>query len=112
MPNPLRIFNKRPGSASTAYRAVAEETVVAESTDTKRLEGNHYFPPESVDWSRLEKSEETSVCFWKGVATYYDVVTDGRRLPAAAWTYETPSPAAESIKDHVAFWRGVHVSRS
>ena len=112
MPNPLRIFNKRSEPASTTYRAIADDTVVAESADTTRLEGNLYFPPESIDWSRLEKSEQTSMCFWKGVATYYDVVTDGHRLPAAAWTYETPSPAAESIKDHVAFWRGVNVVRS
>lgn len=109
MPNPLRIFNKRPGSASTTYRAIAGDTVVAESTDTERLEGNHYFPPQSIDWTHLEKTDQTSVCFWKGVATYYDVVVDGQRLPAAAWTYEAPSPAAASIKDHVAFWRGVAV---
>jgi len=59
----------------------------------------------------LEPSAETSVCPWKGVATYYDVVADGTRYAAAAWTYEDPSRAAAQIKDHVAFWRGVKVAR-
>lgn len=110
MRNPLRTF-KSEQSAATRYRAMAGDTVVAESADTKRLEGNQYFPPESIDWSLLERSDHTSVCFWKGVASYYDVVVDGHRLPAAAWSYESPSPAARSIKDHVAFWHGVDVVR-
>lgn len=112
MTNPLKMFKRPTGAEVTTYRAMADDTVVAESADTVRVEGNHYFPPESIDWSLLERSEKTSVCFWKGVANYYDVVVDGQRLPAAAWTYESPSPAAESIKDHIAFWRGVEVVRA
>jgi len=87
-------------------RAVAGTTVVAESPVTVRVEGNHYFPPDTVDWSLLVRSDETSVCPWK----YYDVVAGGRRLPAAAWVYETPTVAAGHIRGHVAFWRGVRVT--
>jgi uncharacterized protein (DUF427 family) len=95
---------------------VAGSTTVAESTDTVRLEGNQYFPPDTVDWAHLERSPRTSVCPWKGVATYYDVI-DGdsefpTRFPAAAWVYENPSDAAGHIKGYVAFWRGVEVAPS
>jgi uncharacterized protein (DUF427 family) len=110
MLNRLRIFNKTDTNHRT-YRAVAGDVVVAESADTQQLEGNQYFPPDSIDWDHFERSDRTSVCPWKGVASYYDVVVDAQRYPAAAWTYETPSAAAESIKDHVAFWHGVKVLR-
>lgn len=102
---------KRPNS-DTARRAVADDITIAEASETVRVEGNHYFPPQSVDWSLLEESDATSVCFWKGVASYYDIVVDGRRYPSAAWTYKTPSDAAGHIKDHVAFWRGVRVVKA
>lgn len=92
-----------------ARRAVAGSTVVAESAETIPLEGNYYFPPETVDWSRLEPSPHTSVCAWKGTASYYDVLDGDRRLPNAAWVYDDPSPAAADIKGHIAFWRGVTV---
>jgi uncharacterized protein (DUF427 family) len=92
-------------------KAVAGDTVVASAEQTTKLEGNHYFAPDTVTWDLLEPSSETSVCPWKGVATYYDVVVDGTRYPAAAWTYADPSQAAAHIKDHVAFWRGVKVAK-
>ena len=96
---------------SSLRQALAGDIVVASSEETVRLEGNHYFAPNDVNWDLLEPSSETSVCPWKGVATYYDVVADGTRYPGAAWTYADPSAAAAQIKDHVAFWRGVKVAK-
>lgn len=107
MQNPLELFGKSTGGSG--YQAVVDGTVVADATETVRVESNHYFPPDTVSWDLLEKSDRTSVCYWKGVAAYYDVVIGDRRLPAAAWTYQTPSPEAEHIREHVAFWRGVKV---
>jgi len=94
---------------SSSHRATVGELVIAESDATERVEGNHYFPAEAVRWDYLEPSDHTTVCPWKGVANYYDVIVDGERLRNAAWTYKTPSSAAEQIRDHVAFWRGVRV---
>ncbi len=90
-------------------KAVWKGTVLAESPETVVVEGNHYFPPDSVRWHYFEDSERTTVCPWKGVASYYDVAVDGDRNPGAAWTYPEPSRAASQIKDHIAFWRGVRV---
>lgn len=84
-------------------------TVLAESDETVVVEGNHYFPPESVKRDLLSDSQTTTRCPWKGMASYYDVVVDGERNPDAAWYYPQPSEAAAEIKDHIAFWRGVQV---
>jgi uncharacterized protein (DUF427 family) len=91
-------------------RATWKGTVIAESDDTVVVEGNHYFPAEAVKPEHLAPSDTTSVCPWKGTASYYDVVVDGDRNPAAAWFYPTPKEAAAEIKDRVAFWKGVEVS--
>jgi uncharacterized protein (DUF427 family) len=90
-------------------RAVWKGTVLAESDDTVVVEGNHYFPPDSVRREHVEPSEERSTCPWKGVASYFDVVVDADRNHGAAWYYPDPSPAAAEITDHVAFWRGVTI---
>ncbi len=82
---------------------------LADSDKTIVVEGNHYFPPDALNRTFFAPSERQSVCPWKGTADYYDVVVDGERNPAAAWTYPTPKPAAEEIKDYVAFWKGVDV---
>jgi uncharacterized protein (DUF427 family) len=74
------------------------------------VEGNHYFPPETINREFFRDSAESSVCPWKGTASYFDVVVDGEVNPGAAWYYPSPSRAAANIKDHVAFWRGVKVS--
>jgi uncharacterized protein (DUF427 family) len=74
------------------------------------VEGNHYFPPETINREFFRDSIESSVCPWKGTASYFDVVVDGEVNRGAAWYYPSPSPAAANIKDHVAFWRGVKVS--
>lgn len=107
----VNLFKKKDTIASVGRRAVAADTTVAEAQATQRVDGYEYFPPESINWDLLEETDRTSVCYWKGVATYYDVVVEGERFPAAAWTYKTPSEAAEPLKGHVAFWRGVKVQR-
>jgi uncharacterized protein (DUF427 family) len=90
-------------------RAIWNDTVLAESDQTVVVEGNQYFPPDSVDRSVLRDSSDTSVCPWKGTASYYDVVVDGDTNAGAAWYYPAPKDAAVEIKDHVAFWKGVTV---
>lgn len=91
-------------------RAMWNDTLLAESDETVVVEGNHYFPPESLRWDHFEDSTATSACPWKGTASYYDVVVDGSRNPGAAWYYPQPKDAAAEIKDRVAFWKGVKVS--
>ena len=83
--------------------------VVAAADTPVRLEGNVYFPPESVRWDHLHATRTRSLCFWKGVASYYTVRVDGVEDRNAAWTYRHPSPLARRIKNHVAFWNGVEV---
>lgn len=84
--------------------------VIARSADTVVLEGNHYFPEDAVDHSRLERSATTSVCPWKGTAHYYTLMVDGKENPDAAWYYPDPSPEAAHIKGRIAFWKGVRVT--
>jgi uncharacterized protein (DUF427 family) len=90
-------------------QAIWNGAVIAESNDTVVVEGNHYFPPDSVSEQYLAPSDRHTVCHWKGTASYYDVVVDGQTNAGAAWYYPDPSPAARQIKDHIAFWRGVRV---
>jgi uncharacterized protein (DUF427 family) len=90
-------------------KAMWNGAVIAESDDTVVVEGNHYFPIESVDRSLLVESDLHSVCPWKGQASYYDVVVDGQANPGAAWYYAEPKERAVQIEGRVAFWRGVTV---
>jgi len=91
-------------------RATWLGAVLAASDDTVMVEGNHYFPPDAVDWDLLRPVDKTMVCPWKGTASYYDVVVGGQVNSAAAWSYRDPKPKATHIRDHVAFWGGVEVS--
>jgi uncharacterized protein (DUF427 family) len=91
-------------------RAVWNGAVLAESDATVVVEGNHYFPAESLDLSHVQPSERQTTCPWKGTAHYYDVVVDGRTNAGAAWYYPEPKAAAAEIAGHVAFWKGVEVS--
>jgi uncharacterized protein (DUF427 family) len=84
--------------------------VIAESTDTKIVEGNHYFPPEAVHQEFLKPSDTHTVCPWKGTASYYSLVVDGKENKDAAWYYPEPKEAAAQIKDRIAFWRGVDIT--
>jgi len=92
-------------------KAVWKDAVIAESEKTVELEGNHYFPPQSLHREYLKPSKTTSQCPWKGKASYYDIEVGGQRNADAAWYYPEPSAAAQQIKDHVAFWRGVRIER-
>jgi uncharacterized protein (DUF427 family) len=82
---------------------------LAESDRTVIVEGNYYFPPESVRIGFFQPSQTHTVCPWKGNASYYDIEVDGQRNPDAAWYYPDPKPAAAQIRDYVAFWKGVRV---
>jgi uncharacterized protein (DUF427 family) len=84
--------------------------VIAQSADTVLVEGNHYFPAAAVNRALLRPSATTTVCSWKGTAHYYSVEVDGKLNADAAWYYPDPKPAAASIKDRIAFWRGVKVA--
>ena len=83
--------------------------VIAKSDDTVIVEGNHYFPLNSVQQDYLEPSDTHTTCPWKGEASYYSLVVDGERNADAAWYYPEPKDAAAQIKGRVAFWRGVQV---
>ena len=91
-------------------KAIWENTVLAESDHTIVVEGNHYFPPESIKKDFFTASDTHSTCHWKGVASYYDVKVGDKTNADAAWYYPEPKEAAKSIKDHIAFWRGVTVT--
>jgi uncharacterized protein (DUF427 family) len=84
--------------------------VIADSDDTVIVEGNHYFPRSDVRADALTDSATTSVCPWKGTAHYHSLVVNGQTNADAAWYYPDPKPAAEEIRDRIAFWRGVEVS--
>jgi uncharacterized protein (DUF427 family) len=92
-------------------RALWNGAVIADSKAFETVEGNVYFPPEAVDKRYLQPSATHTVCGWKGTASYYDVTVEGKVNKDAAWYYPTPKEAAENIKDHVAFWKGVTVEK-
>ena len=83
--------------------------VMAQSDATVVVEGTHYFPRDAVNPEFLIESATKSTCPWKGVASYYSISVDGKTNTDAAWYYPDPSQAAEEIRDHIAFWRGVSV---
>lgn len=85
--------------------------VIAESDDTVVVEGNYYFPTSSLKKEFFKPSDRTSSCPWKGQASYYDVIVEGKTNPGAAWYYPTPKEAAAEIADRVAFWKGVDVTQ-
>ena len=82
---------------------------VATSDDVVRVEGTAYFPLPCVPEGVLQPSSTTSICPWKGVASYYDVHVDGKVVPNGAFTYRHPSPLARRIKGRVAFWQGIEI---
>ncbi|MEM6926471.1 MAG: DUF427 domain-containing protein [Myxococcota bacterium] len=93
-------------------KATWNGVVVAESDHTEMVEGNHYFPRESIKSEYFESTSHSTVCPWKGTASYFTLKVDGETNENAAWTYESPKSAAANIKDHVAFYlaKGVEVS--
>lgn len=93
-------------------KAIWNGKILAESDDTKVVEGNHYFPPDSIHKTYFKQSDHSTVCPWKGDASYYHLEVDGETNENAAWYYPHPKDAARQIKDHVAFWHGVEVVES
>ena len=91
-------------------KATWENVVLAESDQTVVIEGNHYFPPNSIKREYFRSSDKHSTCPWKGIASYYDIQVGDQANQDAAWFYPEPKEAAKSIKNYVAFWRGVNVA--
>lgn len=92
-------------------RAIWKNTVLAESNDFKVIEGNLYFPPESLKKEYFKESDLHSTCPWKGYASYYTLVVDGQENKDAAWYYPSPKQAAAEIRNYVAFWHGVNIEK-
>ena len=90
-------------------RAIWKGATIAESSSTRMVEGNHYFPADAVKPEHLKPSSTHTTCGWKGEASYYDVVVGDARNADAAWYYPTPKSAASDIAGHVAFWKGVTI---
>jgi uncharacterized protein (DUF427 family) len=90
-------------------RAIYNDQVIAESDNTVVVEGNYYFPADSVKKEFLTESDTHTTCPWKGIASYYHVVVNGDKAEDAAWYYPHPKILAEDIKDYIAFWHGVNV---
>ncbi|MDJ0774293.1 MAG: DUF427 domain-containing protein [Mastigocoleus sp. MO_167.B18] len=90
-------------------KAIWNETLLAESNDTVVIDGNHYFPPESVDQQYFQESNTHTSCPWKGIANYYDIEVNGQINRDAAWFYPNAKEKAKHFEGYVAFWRGVKV---
>ncbi|MEL6718722.1 MAG: DUF427 domain-containing protein [Bacteroidota bacterium] len=90
-------------------QAIWNGKVIAESDDLVNVEGNYYFPEESLNKAYFAESNTNTLCPWKGTASYYSVNVDGMENKDAAWYYPTPKDAAKAIKGRVAFWKGVEV---
>ena len=90
-------------------KAIWNGAVLAESNKTEVVEGNQYFPPDSINCDYFRESETTSVCGWKGTANYYNIEVDGQTNEDAAWYYPSPKPEAANIAGYIAFWKGVEV---
>jgi uncharacterized protein (DUF427 family) len=91
-------------------KAIWNDQVIAESTDTVMVEGNHYFPPNSISEQYFVPTRTQTVCPWKGTASYFSLEVDGEQNKDAAWSYPEPKEAAENIRGYYAFWKGVTVS--
>lgn len=104
------IFRKRHAkSGSIKMQAVFNGAVIAESDDTVVVEGNHYFPSDSLREEFFSSSPTHTTCAWKGRASYYSVDVEGKIGRDVAWYYPNPTPMAAQVKDRVAFWHGVKV---
>ena len=90
-------------------KAFYKGVTIAESNDTTVVEGNHYFPPDSIKKVYFKGNNTRSICPWKGEARYYDIATNGELNKDLAWYYPEPKEAAKKIKNYVAFWKGVEV---
>lgn len=91
--------------------AIYNGKIIAQTEKYEEVEGNIYFPPESLKKEYFKQSSTTTVCGWKGIANYFHVEVDGKVNKDAAWYYADPKPAAKNIRGYVAFWKGVKVSK-
>ncbi|AMW31143.1 DUF427 domain-containing protein [Arthrospira platensis] len=90
-------------------KAIWNGVVIAESDNCEVVEGNQYFPPDSIKQEYFRNSDTHTTCGWKGVASYYTLEVEGELNKDAAWYYPSPLPAAKNIEGYIAFWRGVKV---
>lgn len=90
-------------------KAIWHGAIIADSNETLTLEGNHYFPPDSLQRQHFTRSPTSTRCSWKGMASYLDIIVDDQVNADAAWYYPDPTPEASNIKDYVAFWKGVEI---
>lgn len=90
-------------------RAIWNNQLIAESDDTVKVEGNHYFPSDSINKEYYKESETRTTCPWKGEANYYSLEVNGEKNSDAAWYYPETSELAKNIKGYVAFWKGVKI---
>ncbi|GAB1538731.1 DUF427 domain-containing protein [Scytonema sp. NUACC21] len=95
--------------SSVMPKAIWNGAVLAESDNTVVVEGNHYFPPDSINKQYFRDSETHTTCPWKGVASYYSIKVDDQINKDAAWYYPNAKEKAKNIEGYVAFWRGVKV---
>lgn len=91
-------------------KAIWNGQVLAESDNTVIVEGNHYFPADSLNTEYLQPTETHTVCGWKGTASYYNVVVNGKTNGDAAWYYPNAKDEAKNIENYVAFWKGIDVT--
>jgi uncharacterized protein (DUF427 family) len=92
-------------------RAIWNGVVIAETNKFELVEGNVYFPADTVRMEYFKPSSTHTTCPWKGLASYYSLVVDGKENKDAAWFYPEPKSAASNITNHVAFWKGVTVEK-
>ena len=90
-------------------QAIWNDEIIAESDDIVTVDGNPYFPPDSIKEEYFQKTELTTMCGWKGMANYYSITVNGKTNKDCAWYYAEPNDAAEKIKGRIAFWNGVKV---
>jgi uncharacterized protein (DUF427 family) len=92
-------------------KAIWNGVVLAESNNGEIVEGNYYFPPDSINKEYFKDSNTHTICSWKGQASYYTLEVDGQQNKDAAWYYPNPKEKAQNIKGYIAFWRGVKVEK-
>ena len=92
-------------------KAIWNGAVVAESDNCEIVEGNYYFPPDTIKAEYFQPRNTHTICSWKGEASYYTLRVDGQDNKDAAWYYPDPKPKAQNIKGYIAFWRGVQVEK-
>lgn len=93
-------------------KAIWNNKVIAESNNTIEVEGNQYFPPEALKKEYLVNSDTQTICPWKGTASFYHIKVDDNLNKDAAWYYPDTKPAADNIKNHTAFWKGVKITEA